>query len=300
MTASTDEAPRVDRSMSLLVDMMTNTLDESYADAAQRKQGRLAALESEGSSGRGASVRSRVIAAVLLVALGLVTGMAAAQVKRREASLGGLRAELVADVMKRTAETDALAQQSAALREEVSQLQAAGLAAGSTGAMVSRELAAVELAAGVGAVNGPGVVVILDDAPAPKDAAGGTDASTLEPGNPGKVLDRDLQDAVNGLWAAGAEAISVNDLRLTAQTAIRSAGEAILVDFRPLSPPYVIRAIGSQRLQPSFADGAAGRRLQSYTSLYGLRLAMSSDDDLRLPGSGSPRLRFATADRTAP
>ena len=298
MTASTDEAPRVDRSMSLLVDMMTNTLDESYADAARRKQGRLAALERDGVDPRAPSLRSRVIAAVLLVALGLVTGIAAAQVKRREASLGGVRAQLVADVQRRTAETDTLAQQTAALREQVAQLQATGLAAGSAGAQVSRDLAAVELAAGVGAVTGPGVVVRLDDAVAPKDAPGAQEAPT-QAGNPGRVLDRDLQDAVNGLWAAGAEAISVNDLRLTTQTAIRSAGEAILVDFRPLSPPYVIRAIGRQRLQPDFVDGAAGRRMQSYTSLYGLRFSVSGADTLKLPGSGSPRLRYATADRTA-
>ncbi len=298
MTASTDEAPRVDRSMSLLVDMMTNTLDESYADAARRKQGRLAELQRDGGAARGASVRSRIIAAVLLVALGLVTGIAAAQVKRREASLGGVRAQLVADVQRRTGDTDALAKQTAALREEVARLQASGLAAGTAGAQVGRQLAAVELAAGVGAVSGPGVVVRLDDAAAPKDAAA-QGSTTLEPGNPGRVLDRDLQDVVNGLWAAGAEAISVNDLRLTTQTAIRSAGEAILVDFRPLSPPYVVRAVGGQELQPSFVDGAAGRRMQSYTSLYGLRFAVSTDDNLTLPGSGSPRLRFATADRTA-
>ena len=49
------------------------------------------------------------------------------------------------------------------------------------------------------------------------------------------MLDRDLQVIVNGLWAAGAEAIAVNGQRLTACSAIRSAGEAILVDFRPLS-----------------------------------------------------------------
>ncbi len=283
--------------MSLLVDMMTNTLDESYADAARRKQGRLSEL-GEAADPRAASVRSRVVAALLLVSLGLVTGIAAAQVKRREASLGGVRAQLVADVLRRTTDTDALAQQTAALREQVAQLQATGLAAGSTGAQVSRDLAAVELAAGVGAVTGPGVVVRLDDAEEPQGDAAAQDPDG-QPGDPGRVLDRDLQDAVNGLWAAGAEAISVNDLRLTTQTAIRSAGQAILVDFRPLSPPYVVRAIGSQRLQPEFVDGAAGRRMQSYTSLYGLRFSVTGAGSLRLPSSGSPRLLFATADRTA-
>ena len=35
---------------------------------------------------------------------------------------------------------------------------------------------------------------------------------------------------VNGLWQAGAEAISINGQRLTSTSAIRFAGQAILVD----------------------------------------------------------------------
>ena len=293
MTSSTDQQPRLDRSMSLLVDMMTNTLDESYADAARRKRGEQVRADGAPATARGASARSRVTAALLLVTLGLVTGIAAGQVKRREASLTGLRAELVADVQQRTRDTDALAAQTAQLRQDVAARQTAGLSVGAEGAQVARLLAALELASGVGAVTGEGVVVRLDDAEGRPGAPTPSDDS-------GRVQDRDVQDAVNGLWAAGAEAISVNDLRLTTQTAIRSAGEAILVDFRPLSPPYVIRAIGSpQRLQAGFVDGASGRRLQSYTELYGLRFVVAGADRLRLPGSGSPTLRFARAEPVA-
>ncbi len=298
MIASSEQAPRLDRSMSLLVDMMSNTLDEAYAEAAQRKAGLAADPGATQGRRQATSFRSRATAAVLLVALGLVTGIAAAQVKRRQADLGGVRAQLVAEVQRRTADTDALAERTARRRQEVSQLQQAGLADVATGAQLSRQLAALELAAGTGAVNGPGVVVRLDDA-ATTDA-GTTDGDPATATNPPRVLDRDLQDAVNGLWAAGAEAISVNDLRLTTQTAIRSAGEAILVDFRPLSPPYVIRAIGNPKvLQPTFVDGAAGRRLATYTTLYGLRFSVSRTDGHVLPGSGSPKLRYSSVDAVA-
>jgi len=297
VTASTEpQTPRrVDGSMSLLVDMMTNTLDESYAEAARRRTGAVTS-PAAGSSGR-PSARRRVVAVLLLVALGAVTGIAAAQVKRREASLGGVRPQLVADVQRRTGETDALAAQTAQLREEVARRQDAGLSAGAAGRDAARQLAALELAAGVGAVTGPGVVLRLDDAPAASPQDPGEAAVRGGAINEGRVLDRDLQDAVNGLWAAGAEAISVNGLRLTTQTAIRSAGEAILVDYRPLSPPYVVRAIGNpQVLQPSFVDGAAGRRLATYTSLYGLQLQVERTDAQTLSGSGSPSLRLARPD----
>lgn len=292
MSASTEQEPRLDRSMSLLVDMMNNTLDESYVEAARRRAGQDRDSSPSGDLGRTAGARSRLSAIGLLVTLGLVTGIAAAQVREREASLQGVRAELVTDVEQRTRETDALAAQTAALREEVARRQQAGLSVGAAGARAARQLAALELAAGVGAVEGEGVVVRLDDAPGSRDPAAADDKAAAS----GRVLDRDVQDAVNGLWAAGAEAVSVNDLRLTTLTAIRSAGEAILVDFRPLSPPYVIRAIGSPRLQAGFADGASGRRLSSYTELYGLRFAVERADRLRLPGSGAPRLLHARAD----
>ena len=48
----------------------------------------------------------------------------------------------------------------------------------------------------------------------------------------GQVTDHDLQTVVNALWAAGARAIWVGGVRLGPQTAIRTAGQTILVDFR--------------------------------------------------------------------
>jgi uncharacterized protein YlxW (UPF0749 family) len=136
-------------------------------------------------------------------------------------------------------------------------------------------------------------VVTLSDAPegavAPDESLrGGTSID-------GRVQDRDLQDLVNGLWAAGAEAVDVNGQRLTALTAIRSAGDAVLVDFRPLSPPYVVRAVGNPAaLELELLDGPTGRRLTTYEALYGLRFSLERVDELSLPGAGTPQLRAAT------
>ena len=68
----------------------------------------------------------------------------------------------------------------------------------------------------------------------------GSDPRDDRASDTGRVLDRDLQVMVNALWAAGAEAIAINGQRLTARSAIRYAGEAILLDFRPLVPPNVM------------------------------------------------------------
>jgi uncharacterized protein YlxW (UPF0749 family) len=278
--------------MSLLVDMMTNTLDEAYADAARRRAGAGAGAPAVPGGGSAESpVGRRLVALVLLVALGVVTGMAAAQVRRRDAAQDAGRAELVSEVRDRTVATDELAQQAAGLQDEVAGLRDAALADDAAGRAAASALGLVELAAGTTAVEGPGLVVTLDDAAQPPDPA--LDHRGGRPDD-GRVLDRDLQDAVNGLWAAGAEAISVDGLRLTALTAIRAAGEAVLVDKVPLQPPYVIEAVGDPgALEPRFVDGAAGRRLATYTSLYGIRLDVRRADDLRLVAAREPDLRRA-------
>ena len=168
-----------------------------------------------------------------------------------------------------------------------------GLSTGAAGQELAERLAQLELAAAVAPVTGPGLVVRLDDAPPPEEQ----DGEPAPQEDDGRVLDRDLQDVANALWAAGAEAIAINGLRLTAQTAIRSAGESVLVDYRPITPPYTVRAIGNPKvLEPSFVDGEAGRRLATFSSLYGIELTVQRTDSQTLPGSGSPTLRLATPD----
>ncbi len=276
---------RVDGSMSLLVDMMSNTLDEGYAERAARK------AAAPAPSGTPTVVR-RGTAALALIAIGVVTGTAVTQVRQRQEASSGLRAELASEVGDRTAETDRLVAQAEGLRADVAAAQAAALGADTAGRSAARRLEALGLASGTLAVSGPGLSVRLSDAP----AGAGEQDEPLRGGTAldGRVQDRDLQDLVNGLWAAGAEAVSINDVRLTALTAIRSAGDTVLVDFRLLSPPYVVRAVGDpQRLELELLDGPTGRRLATYTQLYGLGFEVRREEALALPGASTPQLRAA-------
>jgi uncharacterized protein YlxW (UPF0749 family) len=291
-TAPQDAAPRrVDGSMSLLVDMMANTLDEAYAERAARKAG--AGPEApEPPTGRGPSLRRKATAVVTLLALGLVTGTAVAQVRARQDATTGLRTELAAQVRQRTAETEQLSQQAEGLRAEVAAGQAQALGADAAGRRAAQRLEDLGLASGTLPVVGPGVVARLSDATADQVEA----EEPLRGGSitDGRVQDRDLQDVVNALWAAGAEAISINDVRLTALTAIRSAGDAVLVDFQLLSPPYDVRAIGDPAtLELELLDGPAGRRLNTYVLRYGLGFEVRRDRSLSLPGASTPELRVA-------
>jgi uncharacterized protein YlxW (UPF0749 family) len=279
---------RVDGSMSLLVDMTAAALDPAYADVAARRTGPDAPTPARAGGRRPRSA----LLLLLLLAVGLVTGIAAAQVRRGADDAGSVRRSLVADVQRQTAQTDRLAMQADRLRREVAQVRTQALGAGTEGQAASARVAALELVTGAVAVRGPGLVVTLDDAP---DVRAGATASRGGQLGDGRVYDRDLQDVVNALWAAGAEAVSINGQRLTSRTAIRSAGEAILVDFRPLNPPYLLRAVGNvDTMEPTFVDGTTARRFQTWTSLYGIGFEVARAGDLRLPAAGTPDLRLAT------
>src|SRR4029453_2570615 len=135
-------------------------------------------------------------------------------------------------------------------------------------------------ATGTAAVTGPGGWVIVGD---PPDAESG-----------GKVLDVDLQTLINGLWTVGAEAISINGHRLTNLSAIRGAGQALTGNSQPLSPPYVVDAIGDPDPMPAnFLDTAAGQTWQDLQSNYGLQFSMTPIDSLSLPGRTDVTLDFA-------
>ena len=274
--------------MSLLVDMMADTLDQGYAErAARAERGR-----PEGPA-RDPRRRQRLVPLLGILAVGVLTGSAVAEVRDRSQADRGLRGGLAAEVAQRTRDSDALARRAAELRDEVAAVREQALGADAAGRAARERLAVLGAASGTTAVRGPGVVVTVDDAPA--DDAVGDDPLRGGTVREGRVRDADLQDVVNGLWAAGAEAVAVDGQRLTALSAIRSAGESVLVDLRPLSPPYVVEAVGDpSRLEVRFVDGPSGRRLTTLSSLYGIRFDVTRADELELPAAGTPDLRAAT------
>ena len=143
------------------------------------------------------------------------------------------------------------------------------------------QLQLLALRSGTSAVRGPGVQIVVDDA---------VNAQS----DRNKVLDVDLQKLVNGLWRAGAEAISINGERLTNLSAIRHAGTAITVNFTSLRRHYQVLAIGDPKTLPSrFADTTGGQAWLDLQRQFGLRFTMRTQRSLRLPAAETPELRFA-------
>jgi len=99
---------------------------------------------------------------------------------------------------------------------------------------------------------------------------------------------------VNALWAAGAEAVGINGLRLGPTTAIRFAGEAVLVDFRPVTSPYLVSAVGDpETLRERFLTSPEVAALAAISESFGLRFEFAQEDELSLPAGSPPELRSA-------
>lgn len=152
----------------------------------------------------------------------------------------------------------------------------------------------VGILSGATAVHGPGVKLVVDDAEEASQDGDGDPRETSGFSDTGRVRDRDMQRVVNGLWESGAEAISINGQRLTALSAIRAAGDAILVDNKPLVPPYTVLAVGDgQRLSTRFQNSADGLYLHALQENYGIRTSISVQDDVRLAAAPSVIVRTA-------
>lgn len=138
-----------------------------------------------------------------------------------------LEAETAAQEGRLTAlrqQTEQLISQSATGENQLSELQA--------------ELSDMQILAGLTALEGPGIIISLDD------YAAGLAAAPTEDANRFIIHYDKLLNIVNDLRSANAEAISINGQRIIASSEIRCVGNVILVNTTRLAPPFLISAIG--------------------------------------------------------
>ncbi|MDY7085398.1 MAG: DUF881 domain-containing protein [Actinomycetota bacterium] len=258
-----------------LTELFRNPLDPGYADAAARKQ-----REGEPTGLRKQLSGSALV--VTLVALGFLLVMAYKQTVADEPARTTARAGLIEQVHNRRDATAALQDKADKLADEVAELREAELSGDEV-----RRLRDIEAATGLAAVQGPGARITVGDGPTPIDPVTG------ERNTVAQVKDSDLQLATNALWSLGAEAIAINGQRLTATSTIRQAGEAILVDLRPVTTPYEVVAIGPGNLAKDFEAGYAGRFFGQLASKYGMSFDSRPVDDVRLEAATELKLRVA-------
>lgn len=272
-----------DASMTLITSMIKRPLDPGYADAARRRQD--AGLP-------GATSTRTVLVIVMALLIGFMFAVSAKALRPQPTAATKAKAELI-ERIERLQEHDAKNEaRLEALTKQVRGYEEIALAQAGAPDLTTR-IKSYGTAAGAVPLTGSGLTLTLDDAagPGPDAKAGGRPSSGFDSG---RVASTDLQIIVNGLWGAGAEAISINGQRLTSTAAIRFAGQAIIVDFRPLSRPYVITALGDpDQMQRVFGPSFAGVYLDQLTKQVGIRASFANSRALSVPSDTSMRLEFA-------
>jgi uncharacterized protein YlxW (UPF0749 family) len=164
----------------------------------------------------------------------------------------------------------------AGLRQEHAERQRAAAAQTDRLQVLEVELDRQQLLAGLIPVQGPGVVVTLDDSMVQIPSGGDPNAYIIH--------EYDLRDIVNLLWMAGSEAIAINDERLVSSSSAYCVGSTVMVNNTRLSPPYLIRAVGNPRIQQDFLRNPSHLKgLKDKQRLYGLRFDWQDVANLTLP-----------------
>ncbi|PUA79253.1 DUF881 domain-containing protein [Nocardioides currus] len=272
-TTSTTDAPLPHHVTTPLLTLITErSLDEDYAHVAMRRA----------AAGGPPPRRSRLWStAVAVAAFGALATVVAVQTSR-DADVQELgRTALIRQIESERSEV-------ADLQKQIRTLTDARLAADELNGTLDEQsadlttrLQRLEVRTGYVPVRGPGVRFKVASAPnaVPND----------------EVRDEDLALLVDGLWAAGAEAVAINDQRVVALGGIRNTSRAIHVNGRPLTPPYVIEAIGDQgTLQARLLESGPGLAFFGLVNSLGFSYVAQNVDDLRLPAASLRALRQAT------
>jgi uncharacterized protein YlxW (UPF0749 family) len=123
-----------------------------------------------------------------------------------------------------------LIQQSAALTQQEAQLRQALTAGGADSQAIGKELTTLRIVTGEIPVHGSGLQIRIQ----------------------GAIMDFELQDLLNSLRTAGAEAFSFNGYRIVSKTPVVSRGQSLTVDGHAVTTPFVLLVIGDpEQLQPA-------------------------------------------------
>ena len=111
----------------------------------------------------------------------------------------------------------------------------------------------------------------------------------------GNMLASDLIVILNELWAAGAEAVAVNDYRITATTGINYVDAQnktyLTCDGAIIQDPIKIRAIGNSKILEKSLTMPGG--IADNLSLYQVYLHITLQDDITLESlPNQPQLRY--------
>jgi uncharacterized protein YlxW (UPF0749 family) len=216
--------------------------------------------------------------AVVLSFAGLFFGVAVANTQRQQPIFEQNRENLRMSITKSIDNLNITTQNLSLINNEIAQVKSLTPGLDFHGLNQKSETD-LQIISGLSAVQGFGYEIELNDAIK-------TDSLDIDKLDLARIYDSDVQLLVNALWATGAESIAINNRRLTSTSAIRSAGDAILVNYQPLLPPYKIAAIGSRSIKEDINQNPDFQDLQFVVKTYGLLFKMSEFKEITMQATG--------------
>ncbi|NPV71624.1 MAG: DUF881 domain-containing protein [Firmicutes bacterium] len=151
-------------------------------------------------------------------------------------------------------------------------------------ASLTAELQAAQMLAGILPVQGPGIVVTMNDSKRP--------SKPNEDPNAYIIHDDDILSVVNEVFAAGAEAVSINGQRVIATTEVRCTGPTISINGVRVAPPIVIHAIGDAQTLEAGLKTRGG--IIDNLGLWGIEVTVRQLQTVEIPAyAGSTSFKYA-------
>lgn len=149
--------------------------------------------------------------------------------------------DIISEIESLKKEKEELTATNSKLSDELKQMEETAAKDGDLGKDIKNQLDNARMHLGVVDVKGPGIVLTIS----PKSSIFGSNQSD----NNRDLGEEELVHIVNLLWYSGAEAISVNDIRITPQTGIKTAGNGIAIGSSGKVYPkdkIIVKAIGDK------------------------------------------------------
>ena len=182
-----------------------------------------------------------------------------------------------------------LSAKNADLNKRIDEYRNASLESSDDGALIKEELDEANIVAGLIPVKGKGIKITIDVEKAIEDIAldaGRYDSSVT------LIFDTDIMAIINELTMYGAEAICVNNQRITNLTSIKGDGPIIKINGVNTTAPFTIEAIGD----PDALATNITLNNSKIAELRSLKIDVTiTEDELELHGyEGIVDLKFAT------
>ena len=180
--------------------------------------------------------------------------------------------ELIDEVLRAQEDYNRLYEQLERVEKELESVRTQATAGNQDDLAAETELKENNMLLGLAAVKGEGIIIKLDDNRNIEE-----DELNI---SQYLVHEEDLLQVVNELFNAGAEAISINEHRVTNSTAIRCDGNIIRVNGQVITVPITIKAICSKAIYNTLI------RPQGYLQLMadeGVIVEIESSNDIVIP-----------------